>query len=142
MTSSARGSRAWGETTTQIFYEDDGVIPWDEDVGPVEVSTTPRFAGEGPMRAALDHSTAGSVQYFLRQIADTGAESALGVYVPPGSTVTEPAPEQADERRLTSVVGYIGLLVFVDDADGNQYAELTDAGEALFEACMQHLVSG
>ncbi|MFN3218421.1 MAG: hypothetical protein ACE367_18155 [Acidimicrobiales bacterium] len=132
-----------GETSTQIFYEDDSVIAWEgQGVGPVQMLTSPRFAGEAPMRAAMDHATDGAAQYFLRQMSDTGAESALGVYVPPGSTITEPASTPAGEQQRTAVAPWIGLLVFVDDwGDGNQYSQLTPAGRGLFEAAMHRLMN-
>jgi hypothetical protein len=133
-----------GETTTNIFYEDADVIAWEgQEVGPVQLLTSARFAGEAPMREVLDFATDGAAQYFLRHVSDEGAESTLGVYVPAGSTITEPAPEPSGERRFTSVAPWMGLLLFIDDpGDGNQYAEMTPAGEGLFEAAMQHLVTG
>jgi hypothetical protein len=66
----------------------------------------------------------------------------LGVFVPVGSTITMPAPTLAEEQQFTSVVPWIGLLVFTDDGgDGNQYLEMTPAGEGLFEAAPQHLMN-
>ncbi len=132
----------FGETSTEVFYDNTDVIEWDQPVGPVEVLTAPRFGGEAAMREVMDYSTGGAAQYFLRHVGDTGAEAALGVYVPPGSTITMPAPTAAEEQRFTSVAPWMGLLVFVDDpGDGNQYLEMTPAGEGLFEAAMQRLMN-
>ncbi|MFN3218423.1 MAG: hypothetical protein ACE367_18165 [Acidimicrobiales bacterium] len=133
-----------GETTVMAYYEDDGVIDWEgQEVGPVQLLTGERFSGEAPMKEAMDHSTNGAAQYFLRHVTDNEGESTLGVYVPAGSTITLPAPTLAEEQRFTSVAPWIGLLLFTDDpGDGNQYLEMTPAGENLIEASLQHLVGG
>lgn len=132
-----------GETTGRVYYEDDAVLDWEgQEVGPVQVVESQRFSGEAAMRAAMDHSTNGAAQYFLRHVSDEGTESALGVYVPAGSTITEPAADPAGERQFTSVAPWIGLLLFVDDPeDGELYGDFTSAGEGLIEAALQRLVS-
>ncbi len=131
------------DTSQRVYYEDDGIIPWTgRRVGPVRVLRTTRFSGGAPMRAAIDHSTRGAAQHFLRHVSDTGAESSIGVYVPAGSTITRPAPTRREERRRTSKAPWIGLILFNDDfGDGNQYAQLTPAGVALFDAAMQRLMN-
>ena len=116
-----------GETTVMGWYEDDGVIDWEgQEEGAVQLLTGQRFSGEAPMKEAMDHSTNGAAQYFLRHVTDTEAESTLGVYVPPGSTITLPAPTLAEEQRFTSVAPWIGLLLFTDDpGNGNQGLGMT-----------------
>lgn len=131
------------DTSTRVHYDDAGVIPWTgQSAGPVRVLRVPRFSGGALMRRVIDYSTRGAAQHFLRHTSDTGAESTIGVYVPPGSTITKPAPTRAEEKRRRSVAPWLGLVLFNDDfGDGNQYRQLTPAGESLFEAAMARLMN-
>jgi len=131
------------DTSRRVYYEDAGVIPWDgARVGPVRVLRTTRFSGGAAMRRAIDYSTRGAAQHFLRHVSDRGAESTIGVYVPAGSRITKPMPTRAEERRRISKAPWIGLILFNDDfGDGNQYRQLTRAGEGLFEAAMARLMN-
>lgn len=129
------------DTSQRVYYDNAGVIPWDgARVGSVRVLTTTRSSGGGPMRRAIDYSTRGAAQHFLRHVSDTGAESTLGVYVPAGSRITKPAGSRAEERRRISRAPWIGLVLFNDD-ENMRYDQLTPAGEGLFEAAMARLMN-
>ena len=128
------------DSSRRVHYENAGVIPWDRRVGPARVMRATRYSGGAPMRRAIDHSTGGDAQYFLRHTSDRGARSTIGVYLPAGSTVTKPAPTRAEERRRTSRAPWVGLLLFNDDPS-TDYTQLTPAGRALFDAAMARLMN-
>ncbi len=90
-----------GDTSVNVYYEDADVIAWEgQEEGFVQVLTGERFSGEAPLKEAMDHSTNGAAQYFLRQGSDSDAEATIGVYVPAGSTITLPAPTVGEERAV------------------------------------------
>lgn len=130
-------------TSRRVVYTDAGVIDWRRGrVGPVRVLRTTRSTGEAPMRRAINHSTRGDAQFFLRHASDRRGRSAIGVYLPAGSTVTRPAATRAEERRRISRAPWVGLILFDDDfGDGRQYAQLTRAGRSLVEASLDRLMN-
>jgi hypothetical protein len=130
-------------TSRRVVYTNPRVVDWNgRRAGPVRVLRTNRSTGEAPMRRAINHSTRGDAHFFLRHVSDRRARSAIGVYLPAGSTVTRPAPTRAEERRRTSRAPWVGLILFDDDfGDGRQYAQLTPAGRSLVEAAMARLMN-
>jgi hypothetical protein len=125
-------------TSRRVVYTNARTIDWDgRRAGSVRVLRTTGSAGEAPMRRAINHSTRGDAQFFLRHVSDRRGRSTIGVYLPAGSTVTRPAPTRAEERRRTSRAPWVGLVLF----DGNHFGQLTPAGRSLVEAALDRLMN-
>lgn len=125
-------------TSRRVVYTNAGVIDWNgRRARPVRVLRTTGSAGETPMRRAVNHSTRGDAQFFLRHASDRRGRSTIGVYLPAGSTITRPASTRAEERRRTSRAPWVGLILF----DGDHFEQLTPAGRSLVEAAMDRLMN-